>query len=459
MESQNMDLGTERIGKLLVRFSVPCILSMVIGALYNIVDQLFIGNSELGYLGNAATSIVYPITIIVLAFGLMWGDGCAAYLSICQGKRDTAKVSRAIGGCIAASAVIGLLLAAICAIFAKPLLSVLGASGETLNYAGEYLYTLLFVIPFYLVATMLVSVVRADGSPRYSMLATCSGCIVNLILDPVLIYGAGMGMRGAALATVIGQLTCFLYMMAYIPRYKTFRLSLRALIPDARLVVGSSRLGLSSFLTNISTVVLSVVTNVLLARYGATSVYGADIPIAVIGIVFKVFGIVISIAVGVSIGGQPILGYNYGAGRFDRVRETYRKIVICDVIVGFAATLLVELIPHIIIGWFGSGGELYIQYAVLSFRIYMGLILVTCLTKATAIFFQSIERPLTAVAVALSRDIVFLIPALLIFASIGGAERGVETLLWSAPVADILSLILTVVLLINFFRNLQNKKQ
>ena len=320
MESQNMDLGTERIGKLLVRFSVPCILSMVIGALYNIVDQLFIGNSELGYLGNAATSIVYPITIIVLAFGLMWGDGCAAYLSICQGKRDTAKVSRAIGGCIAASAVIGLLLAAICAIFAKPLLSVLGASGETLNYAGEYLYTLLFVIPFYLVATMLVSVVRADGSPRYSMLATCSGCIVNLILDPVLIYGAGMGLRGAALATVIGQLTCFLYMMAYIPRYKTFRLSLRALIPDARLVVGSSRLGLSSFLTNISTVVLSVVTNVLLARYGATSVYGADIPIAVIGIVFKVFGIVISIAVGVSIGGQPILGYNYGAGRFDRVR-------------------------------------------------------------------------------------------------------------------------------------------
>jgi len=210
--------------------------------------------------------------------------------------------------------------------------------------------------------------------------------------------------------------------------------------------------GSKLFLTNISTVTLSIVTNVLLARYGATSVYGADIPIAVIGIVFKVFGIIISIAVGIAVGGQPILGYNYGAGNMDRVKETFRKIMLCNLIVGVAATLLVEGIPHIIISWFVEGSELYIHYAVLAFRIYMGLILITCVTKATAIFFQSIGKPVTAIAVALSRDIVFLIPGLFIFAAIGGAEKGLETLLWAAPVSDVLSIVLCLALLARFFK-------
>lgn len=452
MSERNDYLGRERVWKLLAKFSLPCILSMVIGALYNIVDQLFIGNSRLGYLGNAATSIVYPITIIVLAFGLMWGDGCATYLSICQGKRDTSRIHRAIGGCITFSVAVGLIVVALCACFADGILGAFGASGETLAYAKEYLYVLCWGISFYLVATMLVSIVRADGDPRYSMIATCTGCIVNIILDPVFIYGFDMGMTGAALATVIGQLSCFVFMMVHIPKYKTFHLNLKALVPDIKEVVVASQFGVSSFLTNISTVTLSIVTNVLLARYGSTSVYGADIPIAVIGIVFKVFGIIISIAVGIAVGGQPILGYNYGAGNMDRVRETFRKIMLCNLIVGVAATLLVEGIPHIIISWFGEGSELYIHYAVLAFRIYMGLILITCVTKATAIFFQFIGKPVTAIAVALSRDIVFLIPGLFIFAAIGGAEKGIETLLWAAPVSDVLSIVLCLALLARFFK-------
>ena len=452
MTEQNGYLGQEKIWTLLFKFSVPCILSMVIGALYNIVDQLFIGNSRLGYLGNAATSIVYPITIIVLAFGLMWGDGCATYLSICQGKKDTSHIHRAIGGCITFSVAVGLIVVAICALFADSILSAFGAQGETLAYAKEYLFTLLFGIPFYLVATMLVSVVRADGSPRYSMVATCTGCIVNIILDPVFIYGLDMGMTGAAVATVIGQMSCFVFMMVYLHKTKTFHLTWKSLIPDVPEVVKSSQYGISSFLTNISTVVLSIVTNVLLAKYGATSVYGADIPIAVIGIIFKVFGIIISIAVGLAVGGQPILGYNFGAGNTSRVRETFRKIMLCNVIIGVIATLLVELIPHIIIGWFGEGSELYVRYAVLAFRIYLGLILFTCITKANAIFFQSIGKPFTAITVALSRDIVFLIPGLIWFATLGGPEKGVETLLWAAPASDILSMILCVVLVAHFFK-------
>ena len=452
MSERNDYLGKEKVWILLRKFSIPCILSMVIGALYNIVDQLFIGNSRLGYLGNAATSIVYPITIIVLAFGLMWGDGCATYLSICQGKKDTSRIHKAIGGCITCSVAVGVIVVILCALFADGILGAFGASGETLAYAREYLYVLLFGIPFYLVATMLVSVVRADGNPRYSMIATCTGCIVNIILDPVFIYAFDMGMTGAALATVIGQLSCFVFMMAYIPRYQTFRLNRKALIPDMKEVRIASQYGISSFLTNISTVTLSIVTNILLARYGTSSVYGADIPIAVIGIVFKVFGIIISIAVGIAVGGQPILGYNFGAGNMDRVKETFRKIMLCNLIVGIIATLLVEGIPHIIISWFGEGSELYIHYAVLAFRIYMGLILFTCVTKATAIFFQSLGKPITAIAVALSRDIVFLIPGLFLFASLGGEEKGIETLLWAAPVSDVLSIILCGVLLAVFFK-------
>lgn len=452
MSEKNNYLGKERIWVLLRKFSIPCILSMVIGALYNIVDQLFIGNSRLGYLGNAATSIVYPITIIVLAFGLMWGDGCATYLSICQGKKDTSRIHKAIGGCIACSVTVGVIVVILCALFADGILGAFGASGDMLAYAKEYLYVLLFGIPFYLVATMLVSVVRADGNPRYSMIATCTGCIVNIILDPVFIYAFDMGMTGAALATVIGQMSCFIFMMVYIPRYQTFHLNRKALIPDMKEVRIASQYGISSFLTNISTVTLSIITNILLARYGMSSVYGADIPIAVIGIVFKVFGIIISIAVGIAVGGQPILGYNFGAGNMDRVKETFRKIMLCNLIVGIIATLLVEGIPHIIISWFGEGSELYIHYAVLAFRIYMGLILFTCVTKATAIFFQSLGKPITAIAVALSRDIVFLIPGLFLFASLGGAEKGIETLLWAAPVSDVLSIILCVILLALFFK-------
>ena len=444
-------LGTEKIGRLLVKFSIPCILSMVIGALYNVVDQLFIGNSRLGYLGNAATSIVYPITIIVLAFGLMWGDGCAAYLSISQGRGDTSGTRRAIGSCIVYSVATGLLIDLICLLGGRQILTCLGASGETLAYAQEYLNILLVGIPFYLLATMLVSVVRADGSPRYSMVATCTGCILNIILDPVFIYGLDMGMAGAAWATVIGQLSCFVFMMVYIPRTKTCHLTAADLRPVPREVLRASQFGISSFLTNISTVALSVVTNILLASYGVTSVYGADIPIAVIGIVFKVFGIIISVAVGLAVGGQPILGYNYGAGNMRRVKETFITIVKCDIVIGLIATLLVEGIPGALIGIFGTGSELYISYGVLAFRIYMGLILITCLSKATSIFFQSIGHPVTAIAVALSRDIVFLIPGLFLFASLGGAENGVVTMLWAAPVSDVLNLALCLILVFRFF--------
>lgn len=449
-------LGTEKISKLMVKFSVPCVLSLLVSALYNIVDQIFIGNSELSVLGNAATGVVFPIFIIAQAFAWCFGDGCAAYLNICQGRKEAQSAQRAIGTGIATTLLASLVLMAVFFPLKTQLLTLFGASENSIGMAVEYFNIILAFFPVYMLSNMMNAVVRADGSPAWSMASMLSGAVVNIILDPVFIFGMHWGMAGAAAATVIGQCVSFAVSLIYFRRPKTFRLTWRGLIPDFAAFSEALKLGMSSFVTQMTIVVISLVCNIMLAKYGAASRYGVDIPIAVIGIESKVFTVVINLVVGIVLGCQPIIGYNVGARNFDRVRRLYRSILLCTLVIGAAATLLFELAPQAVVGIFGEPTNLpnpedYWVFAKMTFRIFLSLVTFTCTIKMTSIFFQAVGKPAQAVAASMVRDIVCFIPLILILP----AFFGVEGILYAAPLADLIAMIVTVTLTVSFFKNLR----
>lgn len=450
MEKENKYLGKEKISKLLLKFSIPCILSLLISSLYNIVDQIFIGNSEIGYLGNAATSIVFPLTVISVAFAWALGDGSAAFLSICQGRKDTQNAHRAIGNSLLVSFLISIVLVILGFVFMRPLLYLFGASETSIGLAVDYFVIILSFIPAYMLANTMSAIIRADGSPAFSMASTLTGAIINIILDPVFIFGFHWGIKGAAWATIIGQVASLIVALVYFFRSKTFKLKLESFKMDFQLFSNVVKLGISTFITQMSIVVISLVCNLMLAKYGAASKYGADIPIATIGICMKVFTIVINIVVGIILGAQPILGYNIGAGKYDRVRETFRKVMLATVIVGIIATLIFEFAPDLVIRLFGTSDDLYMEFARLTFRIFLLLVTCTCAIKVISIFFQAVGEPLKAAVVSLARDIVCFVPLVLIFP----AAFGVEGALWAAPAADVLGIIVSVSLVVVYFRHL-----
>ena len=395
---QNQYLGQAPLGKLLRTFSIPCIFSLLVTALYNIVDQIFIGNSELGYLGNAATGIVFPILIISLAFAWCVGDGSAAYLSLCQGKGDTQNAHKCIGSGLTITFLISLVLILVATLCKEPLLRLFGASDTTIGMSMEYFTILLAALPIYMLANAMNGVIRADGSPKFSMAATTGGAVLNIILDPIFIFGLHWGVKGAAYATVLGQiLSLVLSVIYYSTRTKTFHLTKKSFLPDLRVFRGVVQLGASTFITQMSIVIISLVCNIMLFQYGSLSIYGPDIPISVISIETKVFTIVINIVVGIILGGQPILGYNYGARKYDRVRGTYKLIFLSTLAVGLVSTLIFELCPQVVIGIFGAGDPLYWEFALLTFRIFLSLVTFTCLIKMTSIFFQAPEAASTVI--------------------------------------------------------------
>ncbi|MDE7384700.1 MAG: MATE family efflux transporter, partial [Anaeroplasmataceae bacterium] len=354
MEQENSFLGCEKVSKLLLKFSIPCILSLLISALYNIVDQIFVGNSELGYLGNAATGIVFPILIIAHAFAWCIGDGSAAYLSLCQGRKDTKSAHKCIGTGITITVIISVILLTVFLIIKEPLLRLFGASDNTIDLAIEYFVIVIPFFPVFMVMNMMNSVIRADGSPAFSMIAMASGAVVNIILDPIFIFACHFGIAGAAWATVIGQIVSFVLTVIYCFRTKTFKFILKSFIPNFKIFKNALLLGISTFITQMSIVVISLVCNIMLAKYGALSKYGPDIPISAISIETKVFTIIINIVVGIVLGGQPIIGYNYGAGKIDRVKKTYQLILLSSLIVGLVSTLIIEIFPDAVIAIFGS---------------------------------------------------------------------------------------------------------
>ena len=451
----NKALGSEKITKLIRKFAIPCIISLLISALYNIVDQIFIGNSKLGFLGNAATSIVFPITIISFAFAWCFGDGAVALMSIRQGQKDDKGVAKIIGNALTINIIASIVFIAFCFIFMDPLLHLFGASEASSPLAQSYFRIILYGSTASMMGGVLSNIIRADGSPAFSMVVTVLGAVINIILDPIFIFGLDWGIEGAAIATIIGQIASFALGIYYIFfRARTFKLRLADFKPELRTIWQFTKLGISTFITQMSIVATSLVGNMMLAKWGAQSIYGTDIPIAVMGIAMKVFTVVINIVVGLLVGAQPILGFNYGAEKYDRVKETFRIAIIGTITVGLIATIIFEFFPDLVIGIFGTQNELYMEFARKMFRIFLMLVTFTLLIKAISIFFQAVGEPKKATIASLMRDIVCFVPLCFIMPNI----FGVDGILYAAPVADVIGIAIAGTLAVRFYTNLGKVK-
>ncbi len=460
--NENRILEEEKISKLLLKFSVPCVMGLLISALYNIVDQIFIGNSELGYLGNAATGVSFPVICIANAFAWCVGDGAASYLSICAGRKDTDSAHKCVGTGITVTFLISMVLMLICEVFAVPLMSLFGASEQTLGLAVDYFRIIAAFFPFYLLLNVMNSMIRADGSPSFAMTAMLTGAIINIILDPVFIFLLKWGIKGAAWATAIGQVASFFMCAVYFLKPKGFKLTRKSFLPNLPILRNVVGLGAATFVTQISIVTVSLVSNMTLARYGALSKYGPDIPISVFSIQTKVYTIVLNIVTGIVLGGQPIFGYNYGAKRMDRVRDTYKIVLRATLITGIAATIIFQLWPQAVVGIFGTGDALYQEFAVKTFRIYLSLMTITCLVKMTAVFFQSIGKSVHAVVASLVRDIVCFTPLAVFLPMLlenTEAGTGINGILYAAPLSDLVAVVVILGLTVSFFASLRKEEK
>ena len=441
MEKENI-LGTEKIGKLIRKFSIPCIISLVVNSLYNIVDQIFIGWG-VGYLGNGATNVVFPITMICLAFALMLGDGTSAYLSLKLGEKKRDEAKKGVANGILSSIIVSVIFLVLMLSFLPQLLNLFGCTDALREYALGYGYFVVLGLPFMMIGTTLNSIIRADGNPKFAMLSMITGAILNCILDPIFIFVFHMGVEGAAIATAISQFVTFLMNILYIRKFKSVTLKKEDFKLKLPIVRKVATLGISSFITQMSIVVVMAVENNLLGKYGAQSTYGSEIPITVLGIVMKINQILNSIIIGIAAGAQPILGYNYGAGKYDRVRKTLKTVLGLSLIVSTIAFILFQTIPDKLILLFGSGDAKYMEFACLAFRIYLMLCICNGIQIPSGIFFQAIGKGAKSAMLSLSRQIVLLIPAMFIFAHL----FGVTGVLYAGPFADAIAFVMAVALL------------
>ena len=442
MEQENI-LGKEKIGKLILKFSIPCIVSMLVNSLYNIVDQIFIGQG-VGYLGNGATNVVFPLVMIGLAFSLMFGDGASAYLSLKLGEKKKKEAETGIGNGILLSTIVSIFFCIITLIFLPQFLKLFGCTDNLKDFAMTYGKIIAIGFPFSMIGTTLNSIIRADGSPKYAMFSMVTGAILNTILDPIFIFVFHKGVAGAAIATVISQVLTFVLNVAYIKRFKSIKLSRESFKLKAGVCRKVSMLGISSFITQMSIVCVMTAENNLLGKYGANSKYGAEIPITVLGIVMKINQILNSIIIGIAAGSQPILGYNYGAKKYDRVKKTLKIVLGSSLVISAIAFILFQTIPDKLILIFGSGDAKYMEFACLAFRTYLLLCICNGVQIPSGIFFQAIGKSTKSAILSLSRQIVILIPAMIILSSI----YGIIGVLSAGPVADGLAFVLAVILLV-----------
>lgn len=442
------DFATEKTGKLIRRFSIPCVISMVVAALYNIVDQIYIGWSAAGAYGNAATNIVYPFTVLALGIALLIGDGAAAGFSLSLGQKDTKKAGRFIGNGLVLLIIFSVVLCAVGFAAGQGILRVFGGNPEEAEcwaYANDYYYVICTGVPLYMIGQGLNGAIRADGSPKFAMACTLAGAIANIILDPVFIFGLNMSVRGAAIATVIGQAITFFMSIFYLTRARNFRITKESVRVSRSTAGRIFSIGMASLIVQLSIVVIIAVNNNLLNRYGYQTIastgkpYGAVIPLAVVGIVMKVFGIVISIVIGISLGGQPIIGYNMGAGNIRRVKETVKMLTALVLTVGLIAFLIFELAPGAVISLFGKNNSPeYMEYAKLCIRIFLGGIIMTCYVKSAAVILQSMGESVKSTILALLRDVIVFVPASIIIATL---SKSIVTMLWAAVISDVVSAI------------------
>lgn len=448
MEKENI-LGTEKISSLIRKFSIPCIISMVVNALYNIVDQIFIGRG-VGYLGNGATNVVFPLTIIGLAISLMCGDGTSAYLSLKLGEKKKEEAAKGVANGIILACILSVLFCTITLIFLPQLLNLFGCTDNLRELSLAYGGIISMGLPFAMVATTLNSIIRSDGSPKYSMTTMIAGAVLNIILDPIFIFKFNMGVQGAAIATVISQILNFVLNVLYIRKFKSIRISKKSLALHFNIIKKIMALGISSFITQMSYVCVMSVINNLLGKYGADTKYGSEIPITVVGIVMKINQILTSVILGIAVGAQPIFGYNYGAKKLDRVKTTLKYVIGSSVCISTLAFILFQTIPDKLISIFGSGDDNYIEFACIAFRTYLLLCICNGVQIPSGIFFQAIGKSSKSALLSLSRQIILLIPSMLIL----GGIFGLTGVLAAGPVADGIAFILACTLLFLEIKNL-----
>lgn len=449
MKQSNI-LGTEKIGRLLMKFAIPGVIAMVVNSLYNIVDQIFIGRG-VGYLGNGATTIIFPMTTLAMAFVVLIGDGAASYFSLKLGEKQDEKAAGGAAAGIIATIITGAAICLIYNIFLAQLCRLFGSSEAIMPYAIDYGRVISLGMPFFAVCCSLSSIIRADGSPKFNMIGLFVGTIINVTLDPIFIFCFKWGVTGAALATILGQAANAVLNIWYCFHMKSVRISRDTVRGCMRYLPSVLKLGVSSCLTQLALVVAIAARNNTLLYYGGLSKYGEDIPVTTLGITMKLFSIIMAVVIGLSTGAQPIFGYNYGSGQHDRVKQTYRTAAIAVTAVSVAAFLAAQLFSRQIIEIFGTEeSELYYEFAVKTMKIFLMLIPTLGIQIMTGIFFQALGYPVQASLMSLSKQVIFQIPATLLLP----VWLGVEGVLWAGPVSDLLAIAFTLVLLIIYWKKI-----
>ena len=463
METGNQFLGTERIGKLMRQYAIPCIISLLVGALYNIVDQIFIANaSYLGSYGNAANTVVFPLTVVALAIAVMVGDGCCAFVSMALGRKESNKAKRSVGNAVVLTVAGSVILTALYLIFANQIIAMFGGTvnEETFRHSQEYFFYITLGIPFYMFGQAMNPVIRADGNPKFAMASTLAGAVINIILDPIFTFCFKWGMMGAAVATVIGQVVTAILAVWYIVHMKTVKPSRKDFALQWNICGRMLLLGITSFLSQISLVAAMAAINNMLRKYGAQDPIFkqeqyAQIPMAVVGIVMKFFQIVISIVVGMAAGCIPIIGYNMGAEKKLRVKELFTKLLVAEALVGAVALVLAEGFPHQLIAIFGAKNEsvYYTEFAIKAFRIYLCMMILACVNKACFIFLQAVGKALSSTMLSMFREVVFGVG----FALLLPVFFGLDGVLYSMPVSDILTFIISAIIIVKTYKELNTK--
>ncbi len=445
-------LETEPIGKLILKYSVPTALTLMVNYIYNIVDQIFVGQG-VGITGMAATNVAFPLTIVAISLALLIGDGCAANMSLCLGRREQEMADRTVSHAVSLLILAGAVLAVICSIFAPQLVRFLGATDTAFQESLSYTRIIIWGLPFLMFSSSLTAIIRADGNPQYTMKCMMTGAVINLVLDPIFIFPLHMGVVGAAIATVIGEATAGLLCLSYVRKLKNVHILRSALRPTLKLSGRILSLGIPSFITQIMSAAVQIVMNNLMSVYGAASMFGSDIALSVYGMIMKVYQIAHSMFVGVSSATQPINGFNYGAKNYDRVRQTYRRAATVALLISLGWFAVYQLFPRQIGMLFVRGDALYLDCCRHFFRIHMMAFFVYGLHMTTASFFQGIGKPMKALLIPLSRQALFLIPLAVILSG----RFGVDGALMAVPIADALVFCISLTLAVMEFRTWPRK--
>ena len=456
MNPSENPLGAEPVSVLLRRFAVPSVIAMLVSALYNMVDQLFIGHS-IGVLGNAATNVAFPLSMVCTSIGLLCGIGGAANFNLCMGRKETEHAKSYVGNAVSMLAILGVILCIAVQLFLRPMMILFGATADVLTYACTYTRITSIGFPFLIVTIGGSNLIRADGSPNYSMACNLVGAVVNSILDPLFIFVFHMGMTGAALATITGQVLSFLLVVRYLRGFKTLPLSLSDLEPKTACWIQIASLGATPAFNQVAMMVVQIVMNNTLTHYGSNSIYGSDIPLACAGIISKVNMLFFSFVIGISQGLQPIVSFNFGAAKYDRVKEAYKKAVFAATAISVVAFLCFQLFPRQIISIFGSGSEEYLHFAERYFRIFLFFTFLNGIQPVSSNFFTSIGAPKKGIFLSLTRQIIFLLPLLLIFPYL----FGIDGVMYTAPIADLAAASVSIFMVVREFKimtELENRK-